>query len=133
MTAPSPHEPRERAEWPRMRLVSWKALVKGTLRGFATVELPIELNLVDCPIFVGPNGPWAALPSKPVLDCEGRQARPSGKPQFAPVDEWRNRVWLTVSWRPLSRWSRARIQTCSVSARHERQVSRRTVRCTFPR
>ena len=91
MTAPSPHEPRERAEWPRMRLVSWKTSVKGTLRGFATVELPIELKLVDCPIFVGPNGPWAALPSKPVLDCEGRQARPVGKPQFAPVVEWQNR------------------------------------------
>jgi len=90
MTAPSPHEVRERAEWPRMRLVSWKALVKGTLRGFAKVELPIELKLVDRPIFVGPNGPWAALPSRPVLDCEGRQARPSGKPQFAPVVEWRN-------------------------------------------
>ena len=90
MTAPSPHEPRERAEWPRMRLVSWKTSVKGTLRGFATAELPIELKLVDCPIFVGPNGPWAALPSKPVLHCEGRQARPSGKPQSAPVVEWRN-------------------------------------------
>jgi hypothetical protein len=73
-----------------MRLVSWKTSVKGTLRGFATAELPIELKLVDCPIFVGPNGPWAALPCKPVLDCEGRQARPSGKPQFAPVVEWRN-------------------------------------------
>jgi hypothetical protein len=47
MTAPSPHELRERAERPRMRLVSWKALVKGTLRGFATVEpLPIELKLL---------------------------------------------------------------------------------------
>jgi hypothetical protein len=37
----------ERVKWPRMRLVSWKALVKGTLRGFATVELlPIELKLL---------------------------------------------------------------------------------------
>jgi hypothetical protein len=36
-----------RAEWPRMRLVPWKALVKGTLRGFANVELlPIELKLL---------------------------------------------------------------------------------------
>ena len=51
----------------------------------------IGLRLIDCPIFVGPNGPGAALPSKPVLDCEGRPARPSGKPQFAPVVEWRNR------------------------------------------
>lgn len=84
-------QPANRAERPRMRLVRWKPLVKGTLRGFANVELPIGLRLIDCPIFVGPNGPGAALPSKPVLDCEGRQARPSGKPQFAPVVEWRNR------------------------------------------
>jgi hypothetical protein len=84
-------QPANRAERPRMRLVGWKPLVKGTLRGFANVELPTGLRLIDCPIFVGPNGLGAALPSKPVLDCEGRQARPSGKPQFAPVVEWRNR------------------------------------------
>ena len=83
-------QPANRAERPRMRLVGWKPLVKGTLRGFANVELPTGLRLIDCPIFVGPNGPGAALPSKPVLDCEGRQARPSGKPEFAPVVEWRN-------------------------------------------
>ena len=47
MTAPSAREFRERVEWPRMRLVSWQALVKGTSRGFATVELlPIELKLL---------------------------------------------------------------------------------------
>jgi len=84
-------QPANRAERPRMRLVGWKPLVKGTLRGFANVELPIGLRLIDCPIFVGPNGPGAAPPSKPVLDCEGRQARLSGKPQFAPVVEGRNR------------------------------------------
>src|ERR1700719_3213424 len=50
-------------------LVSRKSIAKGTLRGFATVELPIELKLVDCPIFVGPNGPRAPLPYNPVLDC----------------------------------------------------------------
>ena len=78
------------AERWRMQLVARKPVSKISLCGFATVELPIELKLVDCPIFVGPNGSWAALPSKPVLDCEGRQARASGKPQFAPVVEWRN-------------------------------------------
>lgn len=30
----------ESVKWPRMRLVSWKALVKGTLRGFTTAESP---------------------------------------------------------------------------------------------
>jgi hypothetical protein len=88
----------ETAAWgarprPRIRLVFWKPIFKGgsSLRGFVTIELPFGLKLIDCSIFVGPNGPWAALPSKPVLDCEGRQARASGKPQFAPVVEWRNR------------------------------------------
>ena len=92
MTAPSPHELRERAERPRMRVVGWKPLVKRTFRGFLLqVELPFELKLVDRPVFVEPNGPWAGLASKPVLDCEGRQARPSREPQFAPVVEWQNR------------------------------------------
>jgi hypothetical protein len=76
---------------PRMRLISWKPLIKGSLRGFVSVELPIGLKLIDCPVLIGPNGPWASLPSKPVLDREGRHARPDGKPQFAPVLEWRSR------------------------------------------
>jgi len=32
-----------------------------------------------------------SLPSKPVLDREGKQAKPDAKPQFAPVLEWRSR------------------------------------------
>jgi hypothetical protein len=75
-----------------MRLVSWKPIAKGSLRGFATVELPIGLRLIECPVFVGSNGPWASLPSKPVLDREGKQVKPNGKPQFATVLEWRDRA-----------------------------------------
>jgi hypothetical protein len=90
--APSLREPAvQSAQRPRMHLVGWKPLVKDTLRGLATVELPIGLKLDDCPVFVGPKGPWASLPSKPVLDREERQARPGCKPQFSPVVEWRNR------------------------------------------
>ena len=73
---------------PRMKLLNWRPLVKGALRGFATVELPIGLKLIDCPVLVGPNGAWAALPSKPVLDREGKHAKPSGKAQYAAIVEW---------------------------------------------
>jgi hypothetical protein len=76
---------------PSMRLMSWKPVTKGALRGFATVELPIGLTLIDCPVLVGPNGAWAALPTKPVLDRDGKHAKPGGKGQYAPVVEWRDR------------------------------------------
>jgi hypothetical protein len=81
----------EAAQRRRMRLVSWKPVSKGSLRGFATVELALGLKLIDCPVFAGASGAWASLPSKPVLDREGRHARPGGKAQFAAVLEWRSR------------------------------------------
>jgi hypothetical protein len=75
-----------------MPLVAWKAVAKGKLAGFATVQLPIGLKLINCPVFVGPNGPWTALPSKPLLDGGGRQRTDaSGKRAFEPVLEWRDR------------------------------------------
>ena len=90
-------------ERPQMRLISFKPLVKGSLRGFATIELPIGLVIEDCPVLVGGNGAWAALPSKPVLDREGRQARPDGKPQYAALLKWRDRELQ-------DRWSAALIE-----------------------
>jgi hypothetical protein len=56
-----------------MRLVSWKPITQGSLRGFATVELPIGLKLIDCAVFVGTNGAWARPPAKPQLYNNGRQ------------------------------------------------------------
>ncbi len=86
---------RTRASWgdrpdrPRMRLLSWKPMRKGTLRGFATVELPIGLRIFDCPVLTAKNGPWAVLPSKPVLDADGQHVKPGGrKGQYAPVRKW---------------------------------------------
>jgi hypothetical protein len=77
---------------PKMRLVSWKPLIKGSLRGFAIVELPIGLKVFDVAVFVGKNGAWASLPSKPQLDRDGRQKTGAdGKAAFSPVLEWRSR------------------------------------------
>jgi hypothetical protein len=101
---PSENQPRraEAATWgarpdaslgrPKLRLLSWKPLVKNNLRGFATVELPIWLKIHHIPVLVGRNGPWASLPSKPQLDRDGRQKTDAnGKAAFAPVLEWRSR------------------------------------------
>jgi hypothetical protein len=68
--SPSPTELRrgEAATWraepetspvrPKMRLVNWKPLEKNSLRGFATVALPLGLKIVDCPVHVS-NGKGA--------------------------------------------------------------------------
>jgi hypothetical protein len=86
-----------RPERPRMRLVQWRAVAgTGTLRGFATVELPNGLTIVDCPVHVGGSAgqAWAALPARPVLDDRGQHvsdpARP-GKRQWSAVLRWRDR------------------------------------------
>jgi hypothetical protein len=73
-------------------LVAWRPLVKGALRGFATVELPIGLKLIDCPVLLSSGKAWASLPSKPVLDRDGRQKiDANGKPTYAGILEWRSR------------------------------------------
>jgi hypothetical protein len=81
-----------RPDRPRVRLVSFRPVMKGNLKGLATVELPIGFTILDCPVVFGKNGPWAVLPSKPVLDSEGRHVKPGGrKGQYAPVLQWRSK------------------------------------------
>lgn len=75
-----------------MTLIGWRPLIKNSLRGFAEVELPIGLRISDILVLVGRNGPWASLPSKPILDRDGAQKRAAnGKLQYAPILAWRDR------------------------------------------
>jgi hypothetical protein len=76
----------------RMKLRSFRPLPKGALRAVTTVELPSGLVSHDIAIFADRNGPQASLPSKPVLDQDGRQrSDTNSNPQYAPVAEWRSR------------------------------------------
>lgn len=85
---PSPEAPPAR----RLRLVSFKPLVKGALRGFATVELPIGLTLIDCPVLVGRHGPWVNLPARQQIDKDGRpMVGADGRPAYAATVAWRDR------------------------------------------
>jgi hypothetical protein len=75
----------------RMRLVSFKSLAKGALRGFAHLELPNGLRITDCPVLTSNGKAWATLPSKPVLDRDGKHVEVNGKRQYAPILEWKDR------------------------------------------
>jgi hypothetical protein len=76
---------------PRLRLISFKPLRKNSLRGFANLELPNGLRISDCPVLVSNGKAWATLPSKPVLDRDGKQVEVESKRQYCALIEWKSR------------------------------------------
>ena len=77
---------------PRLRLIEWKPLVKGQLRGFVSVELPIGLTIREMPVLVGNKGPWVSLPGKPQIDGGGQVRRDEkGKTAYVAMLQWRNK------------------------------------------
>jgi hypothetical protein len=86
------HRPNTAPDRPKLRLISWKPLNKKSLRGFATLQLPIGRKVSDCRVFVSNGKAWASVQSKPQIDREGRQKTDgTGKVVYAPVLEWRSR------------------------------------------
>jgi hypothetical protein len=77
------------AEQPRMRLIGWKSLVKGPLRGFATVEIELgtRVKLHDIAVFIGSKGPWTSQ-SKVQIDNGRVKTDAAGKTLYSPVVEW---------------------------------------------
>jgi hypothetical protein len=87
-----PCERRPPTERPRLRLLEFRPIIKGALRGFATVDLPPGLIISDIGVFCGPNGTWANLPTRPVLDASGQhKLGANGRKEYAPVMRWRNK------------------------------------------
>jgi hypothetical protein len=70
--------------------------VKGTLRGFLDIALTVEgghpLAVYECPVDVGPNGPWVAFPGKAQIERDGtiRRNLGTGKVEYARVLKWLN-------------------------------------------
>jgi hypothetical protein len=75
----------------QLRLINWRPLRKGALRGFTTIEISVGLTTHDVPVLVGRNGTWAALPGKPQIDKDGRQRTDAnGRPAYTAVLQWRD-------------------------------------------
>jgi hypothetical protein len=78
----------------QVRLIKWRPMPTGKLKGFADVELlPTALKIFEIPIRVGANGQlWAALPAKPQIDRDGRvRTSEEGKRAYVAVLQWRDR------------------------------------------
>lgn len=78
----------------QLRMIGWRRLVKGPLRGFLTVELwPPGLQVIDCPVLVSNGRAWCALPGKLQVDSNGRQRTDAaGKPLYTAVLQWCDRA-----------------------------------------
>jgi DNA-binding cell septation regulator SpoVG len=76
---------------PRMRLLAFKPLRKGSLIGFAEVTLPNGLTISDIPVCTSHGKVWASLPSKAILDRDGRHVEQDGKRKYVPILQWADR------------------------------------------
>lgn len=74
----------------RLVVHSWKPIVKNTLCGFCTVELPNGLYIEDISIHHKNDRWWASLPSAPQLE-NGQQRFKDGKPLYKNILRWRSR------------------------------------------
>jgi hypothetical protein len=71
------------------RILDWRPLRRNSLLGFAKVELPSGMIIVDVTILTGERGPWASPPSKPMLDRDGVVLRDEkNKVRYQPVIEF---------------------------------------------
>jgi hypothetical protein len=74
---------------PTLKLLGFKPVRKGILRGFAAVKLPNGLIIEDIAVGEANGRQWALLPSKAMIDRDGNLMRdPGGKIRYAPVVEW---------------------------------------------
>lgn len=74
-------------------LVEWKPMVKGALRGFATIRIGRSMILIDCPVCTLNGRTWATLPSKPQIGKDGGVLRDAkGKILYTPLAKWADRT-----------------------------------------
>ena len=67
----------------------WRPMRKGSLLGFAKIELPSGMIISDVTILNGERGPWASPPSKPMVGKDGTVLTDdNGKVRYSPIIEF---------------------------------------------
>jgi hypothetical protein len=79
----------------RMRLISWRrqrgSRPGSTLVGFASIELPIGLEIAAIPVCTKGSSRWASLPARLVLDAVGQTLRDDrGKNAYVKIIRWQS-------------------------------------------
>ena len=72
-----------------MELHSYKAINKGALRGVASLRMSNTMIIHKVMLFAQGNRTWAALPSEPMIDRDGRvMTDANGKRRYNPLLAW---------------------------------------------
>jgi hypothetical protein len=73
-------------------LLGWRPLVKGSLRGFASIQLGKSLRINDISVLCSNGKLWAAMPGKPLI-AEGRAVvDDQGKQKYTKFLEWSDKA-----------------------------------------
>ena len=82
---------------PQLTLESWRPVIKNTLRGFATVRLPVggsgpALIIKDLSVHRKGDRMWVGFPAKPRISADGSVLKDAdGKIQYDNVLQWTER------------------------------------------
>lgn len=69
-------------------LLAWKPVLRGALKGFATIQLGRSLKIVDVSVLSSNGRLWAAFPAKPLIGEGKALLDERGKQRYAPFMEW---------------------------------------------
>ena len=73
-----------------IRIVDWKPLRRGSLRGFAIIDIPeVGMRVFDVTVYQKDDGSrWASLPSRPWVRGGELALDDQGKPRYSPCMEF---------------------------------------------
>ena len=74
-----------------VRLLAFKPLAKGSLRGFVKVQLGKSLIINDVTVLTANGKAWCGMPGKPQIGADGQVLRDGAKIKYTPVVEWADR------------------------------------------
>jgi DNA-binding cell septation regulator SpoVG len=73
------------------KITKWSAVKSGQMLGFLSVQTPAGMVIPDLRLMKSKGGLWIGLPSRAVLDNEGRHLIIGGKKTYQPTIDFKDR------------------------------------------